>query len=227
MGGVVSTGLVHLLLTASSYGGPSADRGPVDSAVELVNGVRVRRSLGIPYSLPLRAHNRFGAPRLLDYQQYLRAHVGTAMWLGGGFTRLGCPQLEWTPFPRRHIAQTNSEDDCLYLNVWQPLLEEDGGTECGVCGRPPLLPAVVVLHGGRFQYGGGGGPYTFYDGKHIAAAWRAVVVVPAYRVGAFGFLNAALQPDEAPGNVGIRDQIVALQWVRDNIHLFGASPFQV
>ncbi|XP_037562201.2 acetylcholinesterase [Dermacentor silvarum] len=74
-------------------------------------------------------------------------------------------QLEWAPFPRRHIAQTNSEDDCLYLNVWQPLLEEkDGGSaECGVCGHPPLLPAVVVLHGGRFQYGGGGGPYTFYD----------------------------------------------------------------
>ncbi|KAL3219394.1 hypothetical protein MRX96_030413 [Rhipicephalus microplus] len=177
VGGVVSTGLVHLCLTARPFGGPSVDREASGSTVELVNGVR-----------------------LLDYQQYLRDHVATAKWLGGGFTRLGCPQVEWTPFPRRPIAQTNSEDDCLYLNVWQPLLEEDGGTECGVCGRPPLLPAVVVLHGGRFQYGGGG---------------------------AFGFLNAALQHDEAPGNVGIRDQIVALQWVHDNIHLFGASPFQV
>ncbi|KAH6937899.1 hypothetical protein HPB50_005033 [Hyalomma asiaticum] len=212
-GGIASTGLVHLLLTASPYGGPSADMGTADSAVELVNGVRVRRTLGIPYALPLRANNRFGAPRLLDYEQYLRSNVGTALWLGGGFTRLGCPQ-------------TNSEDDCLYLNVWQPLLDEDGRAQCGVCGRPPLLPAVVVLHGGRFQYGGGGGPYTFYDGKYLAAAWRAVVVVPAYRVGAFGFLNAAPQ-DEAPGNVGIRDQIVALRWVRDNVHLFGASPFQV
>ncbi|KAL1473003.1 hypothetical protein MTO96_022573 [Rhipicephalus appendiculatus] len=136
--------------------------------------------------------------------------------------------MEWAPFPRRHIAQTNSEDDCLYLNVWQPLLEEDGGTECGVCGRPPLLPAVVVLHGGRFQYGGRRGDRTpSTTGSTWPPTWRAVVVVPAYRVGAFGFLNAALQHDEAPGNVGIRDQIVALQWVRDNIHLFGASPFQV
>ncbi|KAL1474593.1 hypothetical protein MTO96_020555 [Rhipicephalus appendiculatus] len=92
-GGVVSTGIVHLLLTESPYGGLSADRGAADSAVELVNGVRVRRTLGIPYALPLRAHNRFGAPRLLDYQQYLRAHVGAATWLGGGFTRLGCPQV--------------------------------------------------------------------------------------------------------------------------------------
>ncbi|KAH8009394.1 hypothetical protein HPB51_016100 [Rhipicephalus microplus] len=152
-------------------------------------------------------------------------YIGSHIWITSLPTLY--PQVEWTPFPRRPIAQTNSEDDCLYLNVWQPLLEEDGGTECGVCGRPPLLPAVVVLHGGRFQYGGGGGPYTFYDGKYLAAAWRAVVVVPAYRIGAFGFLNAALQHDEAPGNVGIRDQIVALQWVHDNIHLFGASPFQV
>ncbi|XP_065304473.1 acetylcholinesterase-like isoform X3 [Dermacentor albipictus] len=217
MGGVASTGLAHLLLTAPPYGGPSVDSGATDSAIEVVDGVQVRRTLGIPYAVPLKAQYRFGAPRLLDYEQYLHRHVGTAMWLGGGFTRLGCPQ-------------TNSEDDCLYLNVWQPLLEEeeDGGNAgCGICGRPPLLPAVVVLHGGRFQYGGGGGPYTFYDGKYLAAAWRAVVVVPGYRVGAFGFLNAALQPDEAPGNVGIRDQMVALQWVHDNIHRFGASPFQV
>ncbi|KAK8775753.1 hypothetical protein V5799_030904 [Amblyomma americanum] len=137
--------------------------------------------------------------------------------------KAGC-KLDWTPFPRRPIEQTNSEDDCLYLNVWQPLDELREDYSCGACGRPPL-PAVVVLHGGLFQYGGGGGPYAFYDGKYLAAAWNAVVVVPAYRVGVFGFLNAALP--EAPGNVGIRDQIAALQWVRANVHLFGASPSQV
>ncbi|KAK8786867.1 hypothetical protein V5799_023352, partial [Amblyomma americanum] len=120
--------------------------------------------------------------------------------------KAGC-KLDWTPFPRRPIEQTNSEDDCLYLNVWQPLDDREDYS-CDACSRPPL-PAVVVLHGGLFQYGGGGGPYAFYDGKYLAAAWNAVVVVPAYRVGVFGFLNAALP--EAPGNVGIRDQIAALQ----------------
>lgn len=50
-------------------------------------------------------------------------------------------------------------------------------------------------------------------------------MVPAYRVGVFGFLNAGLP--EAPGNVGIDDQVMALDWVQKNIHRFGGSPDKV
>lgn len=47
-----------------------------------------------------------------------------------------------------------------------------------------------------------------------------------YRIGAFGFL-ALHGSSEAPGNVGLLDQRMALQWVQDNIHFFGGNPKQV
>ncbi|KAL3219392.1 hypothetical protein MRX96_030411 [Rhipicephalus microplus] len=90
-------------------------------------------------------------------------------------------------------------------------------SRCGICQNRPV---VVVLHGGHFQFGGGG-TYAFYGGLHAAALWDAVVVVPAYRVGAFGFLNM-LVPD-APGNVGLLDQALAIRWVHRYIHHFGGD----
>lgn len=47
-----------------------------------------------------------------------------------------------------------------------------------------------------------------------------------YRIGAFGFL-ALHGSSEAPGNVGLLDQRLALQWVQDNIQYFGGNPKQV
>merc|ERR1719357_2120872 len=47
-----------------------------------------------------------------------------------------------------------------------------------------------------------------------------------YRIGAFGFL-ALHGSSEAPGNVGLLDQRMALQWVQDNIQFFGGNPKQV
>ncbi|KAK8786868.1 hypothetical protein V5799_023353 [Amblyomma americanum] len=87
-------------------------------------------------------------------------------------------------------------------------------------GRCRSRPVVVVLHGGRFQFGGGG-TYAFYDGRRASLLWDTVVVVPAYRVGAFGFLNMLVP--EAPGNVGLMDQALALRWVHRFIHYFGGD----
>ncbi|XP_049270008.1 cholinesterase 1 [Rhipicephalus sanguineus] len=92
-----------------------------------------------------------------------------------------------------------------------------GSCRCGSCRTRPV---VVVLHGGRFQFGGGG-TYAFYGGRQAAALWDAVVVVPAYRVGAFGFLNMLVH--EAPGNVGLLDQALAIRWVHRYIHHFGGD----
>ncbi|KAL1443916.1 hypothetical protein MTO96_045757, partial [Rhipicephalus appendiculatus] len=88
------------------------------------------------------------------------------------------------------------------------------------CGSCRTRPVVVVFHGGHFQFGGGG-TYAFYGGLHAAALWDAVVVVPAYRVGAFGFLNMLVP--EAPGNVGLLDQALAIRWVHRYIHHFGGD----
>lgn len=40
-----------------------------------------------------------------------------------------------------------------------------------------------------------------------------------------GFLNT--QDKSAPGNAGMKDQVMALKWVKDNIHFFGGCPNRV
>ena len=44
-----------------------------------------------------------------------------------------------------------------------------------------------------------------------------ILVTINYRLGPLGFLNTGTP--EAPGNVGLKDQILALKWVRDNIQV--------
>lgn len=65
-----------------------------------------------------------------------------------------------------------------------------------------------------------------YDGRYLAHSETVIVVSMNYRIGAFGFL-ALHGSSEAPGNMGLLDQRMALQWVQDNIHFFGGNPKQV
>ncbi|CAF94847.1 unnamed protein product, partial [Tetraodon nigroviridis] len=65
-----------------------------------------------------------------------------------------------------------------------------------------------------------------YDGRYLAHTESVIVVSVNYRIGAFGFL-ALHGSTEAPGNVGLLDQRLGLQWVQDNIHFFGGNPKQV
>lgn len=48
-----------------------------------------------------------------------------------------------------------------------------------------------------------------------------VVVTVQYRLGALGFLTA---PGQVPANLGLRDQVLALRWVRRNVAAFGGDP---
>ncbi|WP_410666641.1 carboxylesterase family protein [Amycolatopsis sp. cmx-4-68] len=99
-------------------------------------------------------------------------------------------------------------EDCLFLNVFTP----------SVTGNRPVL---VWIHGGGFSSGSGG--QVWYTGTRLAREADAVVVTPNYRLGALGF--AAL--DGVPPNLGIADQLAALEWVRDNIAAFGGNPADV
>lgn len=78
---------------------------------------------------------------------------------------------------------------------------------------------VVYLHGGGFSVGNANyvflGPDYFLDEQVIFVAFN-------YRLGIFGFLSTG--DLVAPGNNGIRDQIMALKWVQNNILYFGGDP---
>jgi len=99
-------------------------------------------------------------------------------------------------------------EDCLSLNVFTP----------SVTGSRPVL---VWIHGGGFSSGSGG--QVWYTGTRLAREADAVVVTLNYRLGALGFLAL----DGVPPNLGIADQLAALEWVRDNIAAFGGNPAEV
>jgi len=61
-----------------------------------------------------------------------------------------------------------------------------------------------------------------YDALILAATNDIIVVSFNYRVGAFGFLY--LNDEDAPGNMGLYDQALAIKWIKDNIRSFAGDP---
>ena len=84
---------------------------------------------------------------------------------------------------------------------------------------------MVFIHGGAFLMGSGS--TLLYDGSRLAARGDVVVVTLNYRLGALGALDlrdAFGAADGASANLGLRDQLAALAWVRANIEAFGGDP---
>ena len=154
--------------------------------------------LGIPYAEPPYGELRFRAPE------------PRAPWSGV----LDCVAYGPTP-QRRAMAEVTAipepsipGEDVLTLNVFTPDPKAAG------------LPVLVYIHGGGYIAGSPASPW--YDGSAFNRD-GVVVVTIAYRLAfeGYGYL-----PD-APANRGVRDQIVALEWVRDNIAAFGGDPGKV
>ena len=106
------------------------------------------------------------------------------------------------------FASSEMSEGCLYLNNWSPL--EEG----------KLKPVMFFIHAEGFR--AGSASQFIYEGKALAAIGNMVVVVQNFRLGAFGFLYGGTP--EMPGNVGLFDQAMALQWAQDNIRCFGGDP---
>lgn len=108
-------------------------------------------------------------------------------------------------------------EDALYINIWKP-----AGTDL------EDLPVLVYVHGGSLKTGQPW--YEDYSGKGLARE-GVIVVDMGYRLGIFGFLADPALAEESPnhttGNYGLLDQILALQWVQDNISAFGGDPDNV
>jgi para-nitrobenzyl esterase len=121
--------------------------------------------------------------------------------LGGAFARI--------------VGPSSTSEDCLTLDLWTP--RADGARR----------PVLVWIHGGAFVMGAGSA--LAYTGAALARRGDVVVVTVNYRLGALGFLQLG---DVASGagfdsNLGLRDQIAALEWVRDNVAAFGGDPASV
>jgi para-nitrobenzyl esterase len=161
----------------------------------------LRRWRGIPYAKAA----RFAAPEPVEPWQGVREAAAFGKQ---------CPQ-QYGPKVRRETLDSDAYgEDCLHLNVWTP----EGGS-------PGAKPVMVWIHGGAFMAGSA----NPYDGAALAREGDIVVVSINYRVGVLGFVNFgdALGLPAIPSNLGLRDQIAALEWVRDNIAGFGGDPGRV
>ena len=108
-------------------------------------------------------------------------------------------------------------EDCLTLNVVAP--------ETGSSDGP--LPVMFFIHGGGYILGSSATP--IYDGASMARR-GCIYVSVNYRLGALGCMDLSeLSTPENPieDNLFLRDLIMALQWVRDNVAAFGGDPENV
>ncbi|XP_068630855.1 esterase FE4-like [Battus philenor] len=112
--------------------------------------------------------------------------------------------------PQHTILGVVGLEDCLKVNVYVPTMA-----------KPPFA-VMVYVHGGTFILGGGG---KLVYGPDFLIEKDVIVVTFNYRIGALGFLCLGIK--EAPGNAGLKDQIAALRWVKNNIAAFGGDPDNV
>jgi para-nitrobenzyl esterase len=114
-------------------------------------------------------------------------------------------RLDWVTGPV--VDELALSEDCQVLSITAP--SDANG-----------LPVMVWFHGGAYVSGGGESPK--YDADGLAGRGRVVVVRVSYRLGVLGYLSPS-----GVDNLGLRDQILALQWIRTNIGAFGGDPDQL
>ena len=100
-------------------------------------------------------------------------------------------------------------EDCLILNIFT---KEINPTE--------RFAVIFYIHGGSYVEGSG-----IYQDPSILLDEDVVLVTFNYRLGPFGFLS--LDTPEYSGNMGLKDQLLALKWVNKSIHHFGGDPQRV
>ncbi|OAA52748.1 carboxylesterase family protein [Beauveria brongniartii RCEF 3172] len=183
----------------------------------LVQGTRVHSRVnafrGIPFAKAPLASLRFMPPQPLDGQALVRdGPVRDATEFGPV-----CLQFHYRSVMGDALIETSGQsEDCLTLNIFVP-----SSVACSA-GPKPLLPVFVWSFGGAF--GEGGASMPLFDPTNFVAENQDIIVAHkkpgSYRLNLFGFPNS---PALKAQNLGIRDQRVALEWVRDNIAGFGGN----
>ncbi|XP_032456548.1 uncharacterized protein LOC100116956 [Nasonia vitripennis] len=107
-----------------------------------------------------------------------------------------------------------ASEDCLRLNVYTTKLPDSR--------NKVNRPVIVFFHPGGF-YGFSAQSYVF--GPQYYLDQDIVLVTVNYRLATFGFMSTG--DARAPGNLGLKDQVVALRWVQKNIAAFGGDPNSV
>lgn len=176
--------------------------GRVQGLIKFTENSKLYHSFqGIPYAKQPVGEYRFRDPRPLE------------PWAGvldASEEGTGCYHLD--PFNKQGSVFLGS-DECLDLNIYTPDLSP----------KQPL-PVLVWVHGGGFF--AGSSSTDLYGPDHLIE--RDVILVTFnYRLNVFGFLSFKDPKIGIPGNAGLKDQVMALRWVKENIAHFGGDPNNV
>ena len=166
---------------------------------------------GIPFARPPNGTRRFRLPVLPDKWNDIYNAVNKPK---------ACPLILDNVFGNFNGSDMwndyNMSEDCLYLNVFVP---RPITTDSNSYSAKKNYSVMVWIYGGGFY--SGSSTLSMYDGKYLAAAGDVIVVSMNYRVGAFGFFS--MNSTYTPSNVGMYDQLAALEWVQSNIAAFGGD----
>ncbi|KAJ8717128.1 hypothetical protein PYW08_005527 [Mythimna loreyi] len=184
----------------------------VETTLGKIAGVEVKSILkdekyysfmGIPYAKPPVGDLRFLAPQL---------HEGWKDVLETKKERKPCSQMN---LPMRTIKRYgfSGQDDCLTLSIYTPKLPSNEDLN---------LPVIVhinsevlkISHNASRDYG-----------PDFIVKEDVILVSIHHRIGSLGFL--AFNDEKLPGNNGIRDVIMALNWLKQNVDKFGGDPNRV
>lgn len=162
-------------------------------------GRKIIAFLGVPYALPPTEQNRFKEPQPLEN------------WIGiRDATKASARCLQLKYFDNR-TTPVVGEEDCLYLNIYTPSLTKN----------TTLLPVIVFIHGGAFMNGAG----SDYTPKYLLNNHDFIFVTLNYRLGPLGFLST--EDDIVPGNNGLKDQVSAFKWLKQNVKFFNGNPNRI
>lgn len=117
-----------------------------------------------------------------------------------------CPQASLTSI--QHIEE--GSEDCLFLNIYTKNV------------KSTKQPVMVYFHGGAYMTGSGNSDMY---GPDYLLQHDVILVTINYRLEVLGFL--CLDTPDVPGNAGMKDQVAALKWIKNNIEQFGGDPNNV
>ncbi len=155
---------------------------------------------GIPYAQALTQNERWGLakPSITLGPEIFKAYEFAA----------ACPQQA-----RFDLTEASFNEDCLTLNITTPIRSTSSGK----------LPVVIWMPGGGFV----GGSSNLYRLDKLAHEGQIIIVSINYRVGALGFMPHPSITEGWNGNLGLEDQRLAMQWVKDHIESFGGDPTKI
>ncbi|GAB0086740.1 Carboxylic ester hydrolase [Sergentomyia squamirostris] len=160
----------------------------------------------VPYGKPALGPLRFKDPEPLE--PWVDVLDATQFYLPPSFSS------KYSDFFHSYTEKRFLYEDCMRLNIYTKNSRLESS----------LHPVVITITGGAFIQSP---RHKNTVGPEILLQKDVVLVVMSHRIGAFGFLSSDDPAVGVPGNAGLKDQVMALRWVQENIAYFGGDPKNV